>query len=66
MHGNDPEHTDIFIVRVWNNGLAGTKLTWRACVEHMPSRQRQYFSSPVDLSDFFRLRLSREDARRQG
>lgn len=53
--GNRDEH--LFIVRIWQE--AGRRLSqeWRGSVEHIPTRQRFYFASFSDLTDFIARRL---------
>ncbi len=51
-----PEH--LFIVRVWQERAQVRPGTWRGSVEHIPSGQRLYFVSLIDLNDFIRLRLA--------
>lgn len=49
-----PQH--VFIVRLWTEAVEPTTAQWRGSVEHVPSAQRLYFASLVDLTDFIVLR----------
>ena len=50
----------LFIVRIWPESSRSLSHLWRGSVEHIPSRQRFYFSSLGDLNDFISLRLNLE------
>lgn len=53
-------HRHLFIVRVWSETQQPKPETWRGSVEHVPSGQRLYFSSFIDLADFIGLRVGGE------
>ncbi len=56
---NDAErHEHLFIVRVWQEPAQVRSGSWRGSIEHVPSGQRLYFVSLVDMDDFIRLRLA--------
>jgi hypothetical protein len=44
----------LFLVRFWSEHGAA----WRGYVQHVPSKQRMYFSELSDLNEFLRLRLA--------
>ena len=48
----------LFIVRIWEEFEQAEKHRWRGSAEHVPSRQRFYFSALADLNDFISLRLN--------
>jgi len=50
----------LFVVRLWCESLPPASPIWRGSVEHIPSGQRLYFSSLIDLTDFIGLRLGGE------
>jgi hypothetical protein len=50
-----PNH--LFVVRLWREPQALTPGPWRGSVEHIPTGQRLYFVSLIDLADFIGLRL---------
>ena len=52
--------SQLFIVRIWPESSRSAAHLWRGSVEHIPSRQRFYFSSLGDLNDFISLRLKLE------
>lgn len=47
----------IFVVRVWSEVSGSAPMQWRGSVEHAVTRERLYFTSLVDLSDFIRFHL---------
>ena len=53
-----PGKSQLFIVRIWEESEQAEKHRWRGSAEHVPSRQRFYFSSLADLNDFISLRLN--------
>ncbi len=53
-----PSKSQLFIVRIWEESEQTEKHRWRGSAEHVPSRQRFYFSSLADLNDFISLRLN--------
>lgn len=56
-------HRHLFIVRLWSEPHQPTPQAWRGSVEHIPSGQRLYFSSLIDLADFIGLRLGSEKSK---
>ncbi|MBN1992011.1 MAG: hypothetical protein JW953_04860 [Anaerolineae bacterium] len=52
-----PQH--LFVVRMWLEPSHLADPSWRGLVEHVPSGQRLYFASLVDLNDFIHWRLQR-------
>ncbi len=50
-----PNH--LFVVRLWREPQADLPGPWRGSVEHIPTGQRLYFASLMDLADFIDLRL---------
>jgi len=48
----------LFIVRIWSESEQAEQHRWRGSAEHVPSRQRFYFSTLTDLNDFISLRLN--------
>ena len=55
-----PTKSHLFVVRIWPESSRSETHRWRGSVEHIPSRQRFYFSSLGDLNDFISLRLNLE------
>jgi hypothetical protein len=53
-----PGKSQLFIVRIWEESEHAETHRWRGSAEHVPSRQRFYFSSLADLNDFISLRLN--------
>ena len=48
----------LFIVRLWSETGNGGLAQWRGSVENMATRQKFYFTSLGDLSDFIALQLA--------
>jgi hypothetical protein len=51
-----PQH--LFVVRLWSETEQKPRAACRGSVEHVPSRQKFYFTSLDDLSDFIALKAT--------
>ena len=52
----------LFVVRIWEETGRSKSNQWCGSVEHMPSRQKLYFTSIRDLNDFILLRMRLADS----
>jgi hypothetical protein len=43
---------EVFVVRIWAESESYPNRPWRACVTHIVTRERRYFSTYTDLCDF--------------
>jgi len=51
---------EIFVIRVWSENDAPLPGIWRACVTHVVTRERRFFTNYGDLCEFldrWRVRL---------
>jgi hypothetical protein len=51
-----PQH--LFIVRLWSETEDLSQASYRGSVEHIPTGQKLYFTSPDDLTDFIALKTT--------
>jgi hypothetical protein len=57
---SDTERVEaLFVIRLWREAGGESSEGWRGYVEHVPSKQRLYFSDFTDLTDFMRLRCEK-------
>ncbi len=47
----------VFVVRLWSEISDPNQAQWRGSVEHIPTGERMYFTSLVDMTDFIRFHL---------
>jgi hypothetical protein len=48
------DNTQVFMVRIWleTREIEDAPLAWRGVIEHVPSRQRRYFSELSEVTKF--------------
>ncbi len=51
----------VFVIRMWNDGDAAVRETWRGSIRDVASGRKRYVTSALEIAEFVALRLATID-----